>query len=57
MKKNVSLNTLFKKETFLERMCTEKTMLHLKKQNGEDGLFCASYTQEDTNNLFYITLN
>ena len=38
-------------------MCIEKTMLHLKKQNGEGGLFCASYTQEDTNNLFYITLN
>ena len=46
----------FKKETFLERLCIEKTILHLKKQNGEEDLFFASYTQEDTNNLLYIIL-
>ena len=42
------------KDTFLERLRFEKSILHLKKQYGEDDLFFAFYTQEDGNNLLYI---
>ena len=47
------------KDTFLERLEKSiffKSILHLKKQYGEDDLFFAFYTQEDGNNLLYIIL-